>query len=67
MCVCVRLFGDYLGVILEVCETIWGSFGKCFGRILKKKRQKNYSENRKNYKNLIVYYLNIALNSLFNE
>ena len=37
-----EFFREFSGVILEGCETIWGSFWRCFGRMLKEKHRKNY-------------------------
>ena len=51
-----EFFKEFPGVILEVCETIWGSFGRCFGRIL---RGKLFTKEKKNSPNLIHYYLPI--------
>ena len=52
-----RLFSEFFTEfsvgILEVCETIWGSFWKYFGRMWKEKHQKNCSVNLKIYKNFI--------------
>ena len=60
-----EFFREFSGVILEVCETIWGHFGGVLGRILKEKRQKNYSEITNIYKNFF-FCSKIALTSPFN-
>ena len=62
-----ELFKDFFGGILGVCETIWGLFGGRFEGFFKAFRGKTIHNNAKNYKSLIFYYLNIALNSLVNE
>ena len=46
---------------MEVCESIWGSFWKCFGKNLKGNGRKNYSNNRKHNKNIVSYYFPLSL------
>ena len=41
-----EFFREFSGVILDVCETIWASFWRCFGWILKEQRKNNYSKNK---------------------
>ena len=43
-----EFFKEFSGVILEVCETMGWSFWRHVVRIVKEKRQKNYSKNMKN-------------------
>ena len=58
-----RLYGEFFrefsGVISEVCETIWGSFWICFGRISEEKLFKK-QENSKN----LVLLVKIALDTV---
>ena len=57
-----EFFKEFSGVILGVCETIWGLFGGQFGSVLGGFRRKNYSKNKKKCKNPIFYYLKTTSN-----
>ena len=61
-----EFFWEFSGVILGVCETIWGSFWTCFGRILEEKTSEKLAKTEKNVeKHYFPYFLLFSTISLF--
>ena len=59
-----EFFREFSGVILEVCETIWGSVWRCFGRILKDTCQNKLFGKQEIMQTACVYHSIIAVNSV---
>ena len=62
-----EFFGEFSGVILGVCETIWGLFGSHFEGNWKEFEGKTIQKTKKNSPKPYFLLFKIALNSLFNE